>query len=368
MAMTLRRVGLGVLVAVTCLVATLAIPVQVWRTGRMSVPPLTLSAPDPGVTSSRIWIDTDAACGHAPRTDVDDCLALWLLAARRAPDVVGISTVFGNAPLDVTDSVTRELVQSLARERGIDPVSVYRGSPDPLTAAASDGAAAHHALIRALEGGPLTIVALGPATNLAHALEARPDLRRNVERVVAVMGRRIGHLFHPSEGSGRGSFLGHGPVFRDFNFASDPQAVRTLIGLNVPLALIPYDAAAAVEITAEDLRHLAATDGAGAWIAARSRSWLEYWQTQIGRAGFYPFDLMAAAYVTTPGSFRCADVDVWVGTDPVLFVPLLRPEGLLVDQRATGIEGRAASFCPAVEDGFEAQLRSWLMPAAPPSG
>lgn len=356
-AMTVRRFSLGVALALACLVATLAMPVRLWRTGRMTVPPLALSGGGRFGVPDRIWIDTDAACGHTARTDVDDCLALWLLAKRSVPEVVAVSTVFGNAPLDVVDRTTGDLVRLIGRTRSV-PVTLYGGSPEPTSTAAVT--AARRGLTRALETGRLTIVALGPLTNVADVLTARPDLGRNVERVVAVMGRRVGHLFHPSEGSGRGSLLGHGPVFRDFNFAADPDAVRELIRMDVPLTLIPYDAATRVEITREDLRRLALQDDAGAWIASRSQGWLEYWRRDIGRTGFYPFDLMAAAYVIGPSTFRCADVDASVGSDPALFIPLFRPEALLVEPREANRKGRVVAYCPAVEGGFERALRSWM--------
>lgn len=356
--MRLRRLGIGIVIVFACLAATLAMPVEVWRTGRLATPPLTLSAPAPVTMAARIWIDTDAACGYRPRTDVDDCLAIWLLATRRTPEVVGITTVFGNAPLDITHSTATELVDRLGANGG--PVlPVYRGAAGALSTTSLPNEAVD-ALIDALETGPLTIVALGPVTNLALLLQARPDLAGRVQEVVAVMGRRAGHLFHPSEGSGRGSFLGHGPVFRDFNFASDPDAVRVLMQADLPVTLVPYDAARRVEITAADLEQLAARGAAGTWIAARSQGWLEYWQTDIGRRGFYPFDLMAAAYVLAPSLFRCADVRAWVGTDPLLFLPLFRAEALLVDRHTAGAQGRTASYCPAAGPAFEAQVHDWL--------
>jgi inosine-uridine nucleoside N-ribohydrolase len=359
--MALRRLAIGVLLALACLAATLALPVEVWRTGRLSVPPLTLSAPAGAPPVERLWIDTDAACGHTWRTDVDDCLAIWLLAG--APlEVAGVSTVFGNAPLDATDRVTRTLVQLLPWRGRPDPVVVYRGAPGTLTASASQATPARDALIRALEAGPLTVVALGPLTNIAGALQSRADLVPNVSRLVAVMGRRPGHLFHPSEGSGRGAFLGHGPVFRDFNFAADRDAVRALLAFRPPLTLIPYDAARAVEITSADLQALATHGGAGAWIAERSQGWLEYWRDDVGRSGFYPFDLMAAAYVRAPSLFRCAEVHAWVGADPLLFVPLFRPEALLVEGQEPGTE--SVAYCPGVQPAFQAQWRSWLSASA----
>jgi purine nucleosidase len=352
------RFPVVLLFVLASLVATLALPVPLWRTGRMPVSPLQLSAPDDSEIPKRLWIDTDAACGHTPRTDVDDCLAVWLLLSSSVgPDVVGVSTVYGNAPLDVTDNITRALVD-LVGPRSRAP-EVHRGSPAPMAPLPTVETRARAGLTQALEQGRLTILALGPLTNVAHVLRARPDLTSNIEQLIAVMGRRTGHLFHPSEGSGRGSFLGHGPVFRDFNFSADPDAVATLVQMDVALTLIPYDAATDVEITREDLRHLAAQDEAGAWMAARADAWLRYWETDVGRAGFYPFDLMAAAYVVAPARFRCAEVRAWVGTDPLLFIPLFRPKALLVDAPEGDGPSRTL-YCPQVEHGLRLRLREWM--------
>jgi inosine-uridine nucleoside N-ribohydrolase len=347
----------NLLFALACLVGTLALPVPLWRTGRMPVPPLTLSTPEVTETPERLWIDTDAACGHTTRTDVDDCLAVWLLGTRFGGEIVALSTVHGNAALEVTDTITRELVGVMAEETGA--AAVYRGAPAPIASRPAGDTEARAGLTRALESGPLTIVALGPLTNVAHILMARPDLRHNVEQLIAVMGRRVGHLFHPAEASGRGSLLGHGPVFRDFNFSADPDAVEALLQMDLRLTLLPYDAAVDVEITREHLRQLAMRDETGAWIAARSEGWLEYWLTDIGRAGFYPFDLMAAAYVIAPSLFRCAGVQAWVGTDPVLFIPFLRPKALLVEPHDARTKSRTA-YCPAVEPEFHGRMKEWI--------
>jgi inosine-uridine nucleoside N-ribohydrolase len=275
--------------------------------------------------------------------------------------VAGVSTVFGNASLEITDRTVRELARLLRWPEHSNPV-VYRGSHDDSAAVTARATPARDALVRALEFGPLTIVALGPLTNIAHALLSRPDLQKNVVRLIAVMGRQMGHLFHPSDGSGRGSLLGHGPVFRDFNFSADPHAVRALNGMNLPTTLIPYDAARHVEITSTELQQLATHGKAGAWIAGRSQGWLEYWRTKIGRSGFYPFDLMAAVHVTAPSLFRCADVRAWVGKDPLLFVPFFRQEALMVEPAAATREGTVL-YCPVVEPSLETRLRTWLSAA-----
>jgi purine nucleosidase len=170
----------------------------------------------------------------------------------------------------------------------------------------------------ALEQGPLTILALGPLTNIATVLGERPDLAKHVARLIAVMGRRPGHIFHPAEGAGGGMLFGHGPVFRDFNFALDPDAVSRVLSLKVPISLVPYDAARVIELTAQDLDRLEASLP---WIVERARGWLGYWRTAIGRAGFFPFDLLAAVYVVEPPLLRCTPVRAWIGADDTLLFP-----------------------------------------------
>ena len=85
-----------------------------------------------------------------------------------------------------------------------------------------------------------------------------------------------------------------------------------------PWSCIPYAAARQVLMTGRDLDRIARIGPAGAWVAERSRAWLEFWRSEAGLDGFYPFDLMAAAYVRNPAPFACARVTAWVGEDELL--------------------------------------------------
>ena len=322
-----------VALVVGAMALTLAVPFGPWRTGRTELSPLIFlpprAAPPP---ARRIWIDTDAACGHGPRTDPDDCLALLALAQPGGPEIAGVSAVAGNAPLAVTLSTLKELAEQ-------SPAIAVRSPAD---------------LSKALEAGSLTLVALGPLTNIAAVLRNRPDLASKVERLVAVMGRRPGHAFHPTEGAPGAMLLGHGPVFSDFNFAQDPQAAADILSWDFPITLIPYDAARHVEISAVDLDRFAAKGGAHAWVAERSRAWLKFWNEDIGRKGFYPFDLMAAGYVRQPQLFECAEVIAAIAKDSLFLVPW-RDQALLVAQRPVELEharaARPALYCPALQPG-----------------
>lgn len=340
-----RRVAIGVAVPaalLAALAATLAMPVRAWRTGEPPAPPLALAPPAP-VPTGRVWVDTDAACGHSPRTDPDDCLALLLLATAPAVRLAGISTVAGNAPLPVVDSTTRALVTALAAD-GTTMPRVHAG-----------GAAAAAALGRALDDGPLVIVALGPLTNVAAALAAAPARARRVTRVVAVMGRRRGHLFHPVEGGDAPSLLGHGPVFRDLNVALDVEAVERVVASRAPLSLVPYEAAREVVLGGDALDAMARRGGARAWVAPRARGWLGWWHAEVGIGGFYPFDLLAAARLTSPALLRCATVRVRVGRDAGPAGWLLRRRGLFI-----GDGGVPAEYCAEVAAGAEASLAAAL--------
>ena len=354
-------VGIASVGLVAAVLTTLAVPVKEWRTGDQGLASLTFmpvqAGPDrPG----RLWIDTDAACGYSSRTDPDDCFAIALLAGASDFEIAGISTVFGNAPLEVVDRTTQELAGRLSHEAG-RTLPVYSGSPGPLDQIdASPKPPAYDALIAALEQGPLTVVALGPLTNLAAALNGRPALRSRVAHVVAVMGRRPGHIFHPAEGADAGVLLGHGPVFRDFNFAMDMRASSQIVALNLPMTLVPYDSVRGIEMTARDLDRLAASGGAISWVAERARAWLGFWQEDVGRQGFSPFDLLAAGYVVEPRQFECAAVQVWVGEDPTLFVPFWRPTALLVGQddgrrEKTGA-AESALYCAKPAAGIKPML------------
>ncbi len=340
---------------------TLAIPVPLWRTGRQPLPPLQLDENTVSLPPARVWIDTDAACGHTARTDPDDCLALLMLS-RASIGVAGISTVHGNAPLDVTYDTTRALIALLEKD-GVEWPAVHAGAAVPGPGASE----ASTALATSLAHERLLVLALGPLTNIAAALADRPSLWPQVAAVVAVMGRRPGHIFHPAEGAGAGSWLGHGPIFRDFNVAMDPDAVGALLRLPVPLFLVPYEAAHGLEFTPADLDMLRDAGGASAWVAERSRPWLDYWRADIGRAGFSPFDVLASAFVVDPARFACASVTAWMGNDPTLFVPFWKSPALMVAQssehiRAPDALGRAR-YCPSPGSDFRTRLMRWLLDA-----
>jgi hypothetical protein len=96
---------------------SLAIPLRVWRTGRLETPPLALVRGNELMTPpSRIWVDTDAACGATRTTDPDDCLALVWLAAHGV-NLAGLSFGYGNADLKREGLANRTLGTFMVTDR-----------------------------------------------------------------------------------------------------------------------------------------------------------------------------------------------------------------------------------------------------------
>lgn len=324
------------------------VPRAAWWTGRTGPSHLVLVPGGPAVAPvGRVWIDTDAACGAGTRTDPDDCFAiLWLLS--QEVEVVGISTSFGNAPGPVVVNRMAALAAKMqAAGYAVPPVLAGYGGPE----LSPDLPPGMQGLRQALAQGPLTVLALGPLTNVTAALEGRPELAANVQRVVAVMGHEAGHLFHPSEGNGRG-VMGHGPIFRDLNVSVDVDAARRLMEMGLPVTLIPYDAGRGVVIDAGDLAAFAKVGPAQGWLAAQAGGWLEFWQKDVGLEGFSPFDWVAAGYLVAPGMFDCAEVTARVRLEFAFWI--WPRHGLVVDQG----NGTGTLYCPRTAPGLHDRLVS----------
>ena len=175
------------------------------------------------------------------------------------------------------------------------------------------------------------------------------------------MGRRPGHIFHPAEGAVGANLLGHGPVFRDFNFAKDKEAAARIVSMQLPLILVPYDAGINLAIHDADLANLSRAGGVLKAIASSARDWLTNWKNNVGQSGFYPFDLAAAAYLLHPASFDCATVHARVTRDQTVWTSwFYSPKALLVSP-ARHLQNEAPNvamvrYCPNARHGLKHTL------------
>ena len=309
----------------------------------LALGPLTAAAPPVAV-----WIDTDPAIGETER-DVDDGVALVQAFHSPELDIRGVSVVFGNAALDRGLPIARRLVSDF----GPPGLRVLAGAAT--AADLSTETDASRGLAAALRAGPLTILALGPATNVATVLMKHPELASRVTRVIAVAGRRPGQRFT----TGSTNKAGH----RDFNFEMDPRAFQVLLDANIELVLAPFEISSKIWIRSEDLDRLNASPSAAARaLVAPSRAWLALWGRLFAVDGFNPFDTLAVAYAISPAGFTCdtlpARIDTLADdvTEPgVQGVKVDRKPYLLASTALAGARSRV-TYCSTAPSSFKQDL------------
>ena len=237
----------------------------------------------------RLIIDTDAATGviHDGRArDIDDGFAIIETLNDSAFDLVGITTVYGNAPLPDVNRVAREIVDMKAS-----------GTPIHHGAASKDDTGTNDAvefIAEQLRLGPLHIAAIGPLTNMGLLVDRHPELIASIESVVVVAGRTAGNDF----------FIGDvGPV-NDFNFENDPVSARKLIDSGVPTVCAGFELTSQVALTRESIEQIKDRGEVGAYCHERSQAWFDFWLDRFpADEGFHPWDSAAMAWLGHPEWF-----------------------------------------------------------------
>lgn len=267
----------------------------------------------------KIIIDTDPG--------VDDAAAL--LFAHNHPDIdlLGITTIFGNADIDqvtanalflknrfgIAAPVARGAGRALTRPNGPSPAHVHgtnglgdidRNGDD---AGEVDPRPAHQFLtdhIRA-HPGEVTLVAIGRLTNLAMALSHAPDIAAKAKGVI-LMG---------------GAFAFAGPngnvtPAAEANIIGDPEAADQVFGAEWPVAAIGLDVTRKTILTRSDFDRLAEAGPRQALLSRLSQGYLDY-HGQYGVDGCYTHDSSALGYLLRPDLFTTRSGPVRVACDGV---------------------------------------------------
>jgi purine nucleosidase len=200
-----------------------------------------------------ILLDTDIG------TDIDDAFALALALASPEVDLQGVTTV-GDSAQDRAWIVCR-LLTAVGRRTipvawGRDPQPKdtiegqiqYRRHPAPIfnrTSKPVKESAVEflYAKLKA-QPGKLTIVAVGPLTNIARLLTRHPDCKPWIKRLV-IMG-----------GSVRVGYDGKPPIAAEWNIKLDPAAARAVFTAGVPLVVAPLDSTTMVKLEEAERKRL----------------------------------------------------------------------------------------------------------------
>ena len=245
------------------------------------------------MNTKKIWIDTDLSVGMKRHKregycDVDDGFAVLQLIKADTIEICGVSAVFGNTILENAYSLS----QYMSKEFAENKIQVFKGAGEAIDLQDVQTNEAIEALAEALKIQPLTIMAIGPATNVGLLLLKYPELKERILEVVLVAGRR-----KPTDYFKIGNKGNHA---QDLNFDLDNHAFRIMLQLGVSVTLCPFEISNKVWVKQADLDTLASSGDTGnVWLAEASQAWLQQWLDQ-GAEGFNPFDVLASHYIISP--------------------------------------------------------------------
>jgi inosine-uridine nucleoside N-ribohydrolase len=177
----------------------------------------------------------------------DDAVAIMLACGAPELELLAVTTVAGNVPLDKTTNnalrilsligrtdvpvaagAASPLIRPLHSAEDIHGESGLEGSEIPAAPFEPDGRGATELIADALRGSPepVTLVPTGPLTNVALFLREHPELASRIERI-SLMGGSIG--------------LGNTTPAAEFNIYVDPEAAREIFESGLPITMSGLD-------------------------------------------------------------------------------------------------------------------------------
>src|SRR3974390_96222 len=274
-----------------------------------ALPRLAPSMPTP----TRIILDTDPG--------VDDAMAIFL--ALRSPElkVEAITALSGNVPLSVTLPNSIRPVDISGR----GDVPAAAGAATPLVRRLVTAKCAHgnnglggvefpepklkpvaetavELISRMVHANPgeITIVAVGPLTNVATALISDPSLASKIQSILVMGGSLNGGNITPAA---------------EFNFYVDPEAARIVFDSGVPLTMVGLNVTNRVLMRDEQIRILEAAHNPVSQAAGKiMRATLDRWMRDRQLTGFGMHDPVTVAHLVDPTILTLKDYYVQIET------------------------------------------------------
>jgi pyrimidine-specific ribonucleoside hydrolase len=180
-----------------------------------------------------------------------------------------------------------------------EDAETMRGLPLPPADASppSEDAAALLAATVAAQPGRVTLLALGPLTNVAEAFARTPTLAGQLAEII-VMGGAVGVPGHLAA-------AGIANTSAEWNIYADPLAAQQVLAADVPVTLVPLDATNAVPLDRAFYDQLALDHAAPA--AHEVYDLLTLNRHLIADGGYYLWDQLAAVLLTDPDIATYAD-------------------------------------------------------------
>jgi uridine nucleosidase len=263
----------------------------------------------------RIIIDTDPG--------IDDAMAIVYALAATELDVIGLTTVFGNAHVETCTTNALRILDlagrpdiPVAQGAGRPLASVYRGPathvhgingladvplPDTTRGALSLDAA--HFIIEQVMAAPgeITLVPVGPLTNIALAMLLWPELPQHIAGMV-IMG---GSAFVP----------GNSSPAAEANIFNDPEAADIVFGADCPIVMCGLDVTEATIMSSAQIASLGAIENARAQMAAAILPYYrDFHLSHGGPDGIHVHDSTCISYLLAPQHYKAVQHPVRVDT------------------------------------------------------
>lgn len=264
------------------------------------------------MTATRVLIDTDPG--------IDDAAAILLaLASPEKIDLLGLTTVAGNvalakttrnalricalagAEIPVAAGAREALIRPALERRDAESVHGEDGLGGWTRPEAAAEPVAEHAvdfIARQSDDGPLTIVGIGPLTNVAMLLARHPDVADRIERFVIMGGARL---------------EGNASAAAEFNIWLDPEAAARVFASGIPITMFPLDITRQAVMRRDEVEELSATGEIGRVLAEMIRFY-HVGEHDAGHGDFLAplHDVLTTLYLTNPEAMTYVEAAVAV--------------------------------------------------------
>lgn len=259
----------------------------------------------------KLIIDTDPG--------IDDAVAIAIALFDETLDVELITTVAGNVDVERTTNNALKLVEFFGEN-----VPVAKGADKPLVLELEDASEIHgksgldgyefaepnrkpledEAIVAMKKvimesDSPITLMPIGPLTNIALLLSVYPEVKKNIQEIVLMGGSTT---------------RGNKTPMGEFNIATDPEAADIVFKSGLPIVMCGLDLGRKALLYKEDSERIKELNKTGAMIY----SLFKHYRGGSLNKGLKMYDSFAIAYILKPEMFETKDCYVAIETSSPL--------------------------------------------------